>query len=538
MANKPEDPQEPVQGNKPEAQPARIINPTRVQLSRYEREARTRRIVVIGAAAVAALTLALIIAAVVQLRVVEPNRTVATVGGQPISVIDLQKRMRFDQNQVERRYTELAQQVSTLQQQGGDPSQNFLLQFYQQQLQQLGQQASAEGIAQQSLSSMVTDKLVRQEAAKRGLTVSANEVQEAIEKNYGYFRVTLTPFPTDTPLPTPTATLEPTATSTNTPTPVPTSTSTNTPTATATKTNTPVPTLTASPTISGAVVLSGTAAVSVTATTTPTTAPTATSAPTSTPTTAPSATPTTAATATATPTVPATPTAVLPTVVIPSSTPRLQPTTIPKGDFDFQFSRSIEGLAPTGFVEADFRALVEGSLYQEKLREAFAKEVKTDAPHYQFNYIRYTLMDEAKKGEAEFAGGAITFDALISKTNAITQPAPIGFGGNVGEWTSASNVETQYGKEVLAALESGALSKPTSLISTTNGIYLLVPLARETRALSESELSQAKQKAYTDWLDAAENDANIVKREIDATTLIPQTVRDRAAQFAALTGQQ
>jgi hypothetical protein len=531
MANKPEEINKPME-KKPEA---RVINPTRVQLSRYERESRTRRIVVIGAAVVAALTLALIIAAVVQLRVVEPNRTVASVGGQAITLSDVQKRMKFEQTQVEQRYSQLAQQVSQLRQQGGDPSQNFLLQFYQQQLQQIGQQASAEGIAQQSLSSMINDQLIRQEAAKRGLAVSADEVQEAIEKNYGYYRVTLTPFPTDTPLPTPTETLVPTATSTNTPTPSPTATSTNTPAPTATSTNTPAPTLTASPTVSGAVVLSGTAAA--TATTAP---PTVTAAPTatSTPTNAPSATPTAAATATPTPTVPVTPTAIPPTVVLPSSTPRQQPTSIAKGDFDFQFSQSIQGLNPTGFTEADFRGLVEGSLYQEKLREAFGKEVKTDAPHYQFDYIRYTLMDEAKKGEAELTGGTIKFDALISKTNAITQPAPIGFGGNVSQWTSASNVESQYGKEVLAALESGALNKPTALISTTNGIYLLVPLARETRALSESELSQAKEKAYSDWLSTAQNDANLVKREIDPTTIIPQTVRDRAAQFAAVVGQQ
>ena len=260
MANKPEEPT----GNKPEDKASRILNPTRVQLSRYEREARTRRIVVIGAGIVAALTLALIVAAVVQLRVVEPNRAVASVGGESIALADVQKRMKFEQTQVEQRYGQLAQQVTSLQQQGGDPSQNFLLQFYQQQLQQIGQQASAEGIAQQALTSMINDKLVRQEATKRGITVSTDEVQEAIEKNYGFYRVTLTPFPTDTPLPTPTATLEPTATSTHTPTPLPTATSTNTPAPTATQTSTPIPTLTASPTVSGSAVLSGTAAATAT----------------------------------------------------------------------------------------------------------------------------------------------------------------------------------------------------------------------------------------------------------------------------------
>ena len=530
MANKPEDPI----GQKPE----RIINPTRVQLSRYEREARTRRIVVIGAAIVAALTVALIIAAVVQLRIVEPNRTVASVGGQAIGLSDVQKRMKFEQAQVEQRYSELAQQVSQLQQQGGDPNQNFLLQFYQQQLQQIGQQASAEGIATQSLTSMITDKLVRQESAKRGITISAEDVQQAIEKNYGFYRVTLTPFPTDTPLPTPTQTTAPTATSTHTATPLPTATQTNTPAPTVTNTSTPVPTLTASPTVSGSTALSDTSSVSATVTppapataaATATSAPTATKAPSATATKPPTTTPTTAATLT--------PTKVLPTVVLPSSTPRQQPTTIAKADLDFKFAKAIEGLTPLGFNEADYRALIEGSLYQEKLREAFAKEVKTDAPHYKFDYIRYTLMDEAKKGQAQLTAGAIKFDALISQTNAITLPAPIGFGSSVAEWTSASTVESQYGSEILAALESGALSKPTSLISTTSGIYLMVPLARETRALSDSELSQAKQKAYTDWLTKAQADANLVKKEIDATTIIPQTVRDEATRFEQLIGKQ
>jgi hypothetical protein len=499
--------------------------PTRLQLSRYEREQRTRRVVVIGAAVVGVLTLLLTGLAVLQSQVWEPNRSVATVGGQAVSVAELQKRMRFDQAFAEQRYAELAQQVQQMaQQSSGDQSQNIMLQFYQQQLQQMGSQLVPEQIARNALDSLVTEKLVRQESTKRGIAVSAEEVQESLEKSQGFYRVTLTPFPTATP--------EPTATSTNTPEPTHTSTATATPTATST--NTPAPTATstatASPTLAPSATISGTVAA------TATTPPTATSAPTPTQTNTPVPTATSTAAPTNTPT--ALPTATLsPTVPLPTSTPRQQPTSISTKDLKFKLDRLISGYTPLGFAETDVRNLVEANLYAEKLREAIGKEVKTAAPHYQFDYIRFTVITEAQKAVDELNKGTISFDALISRTNAITQPTPIGFGGNVPDWLSASNVEQQYGKEVLAQLESASLGKPTGLISATTATYVLLPKAREVRTLTESELEQAKQKAYSDWLEAARKDAAVVKEEISPDSVIPQSVRDRSLRFQQQVGQ-
>ena len=621
---------------------------TRLGISRYEREQRTRRIVVIGAAVVGALTILLIAAAVLQRLVIEPNRVVASVNGQNITVSELQKRMRFDQALVENRYTQLAQQVQQIQQQAaqGDQSGSFLLQFYQQQLQQLASQTSADSIAQQALDDMLTDKLVRLEANKRGLTISADDVEKSIEESQGFYRVPLTPFPTDTPEPTapPTETSAPTNTSTATPqatattaasntpaatltyTPVPATstslataqstsvstsvatslatgtrsasetTSASTPTAASTGTTgttgtvEPTEAATANGTGTPSVTAAGTSAATDEATSSATSAATsaateeATSQATATPlatstsaqtTSTPAVTPavTTTATTAATTATPAattssttvsetagngvtvsgtvaltdtgtlttaleaTPTVVLPTVIPPTSTPRLQPTTITQGDYDVKRDRFVKSYEGIGFNETDLRGLIESNLYADKVREAFASEVVTQTPHYQFDYIRFNVITNAQTALAQLNSGAVTFDALISQTNAITLPAPVGFGTVGSDWVSAKSVEQQYGNAVLAYLESGDLNKPSTIITATDASYLVLPKAREVRPLSASELQTAQQQAYTDWLEAAKADAAVVKREIDPTTIIPQSVQDRATQFAQLTGQ-
>jgi len=57
---------------------------TRMQISRYERERRMQQLIVLGSVALGVVTVALIAAALVQIFVIEPQRVVASVGGQAI----------------------------------------------------------------------------------------------------------------------------------------------------------------------------------------------------------------------------------------------------------------------------------------------------------------------------------------------------------------------------------------------------------------------------------------------------------------------
>jgi parvulin-like peptidyl-prolyl isomerase len=135
-----------------------------------------------------------------------------------------------------------------------------LFQYYQQfgmdvsqQVQQVTMQLQSPDIlGQQVLDQMIDEALIRQEAEKRGITVTDDEVEKAIQESNGFFSAG-TPTPTITPTEFSTPTLSPDQLaiypSTSTPTEVPTSTAvpTNTPdrSATATATSTaalPTPT--------------------------------------------------------------------------------------------------------------------------------------------------------------------------------------------------------------------------------------------------------------------------------------------------------
>lgn len=425
---------------------------TRMQLSRYEREQRQRRFILLGSILLGVVTTVLIAAAFFQMFVLDPQRVVASVGDQTINVRQLQKRMRYDQAQLLNRFNQLTQQAAQIQQ-SGDPSAQFLQQFYQQQAQQLVQQSGAEQIARQSLDALIDDLLIRQEAARRGITVSPEEVTEELETSFGLYRKTLTPFPTYTPV-TP---------------------------------DTPAPTATGA--------LTATASAAVTETATPE-----------------------------------------PTIVLPTATPRLQPTSISEGDFQLLFQRTLADYRSLDITEQDLRDLFAADLYRQRVREAFAQETPKRAPHFKFDYVRFNVLADAEKAADQLRSRSVDFTTLISQTNAITQPAPIGSGASM-DWTSQFSVRNQFGEEVATQLATAAIGAPTAVITSNfGGFYILLPLGREERALSEGELESEQQRTFNDWLSRAREDGNQVKRLIDPTDVIPPQVRDAARNFLAQYG--
>ena len=420
------------------------VRVTRLQQSRYEREQQQRKWVLLGALAVGVLTVALVAAALLDMFVIQPQRMVATVGGQAISVTALQKRMRYDQGQIVNQYNRLSQQVQQAQQ-SQDPSAQFLIQYFQQQLQQLVGQASATSIATGALNTLEDGLLIKQEAQKRGITVAAPEVQGNLEKSLGYFTQTLTPFPT----------------------------------------NTAEPTLTLAPTLKATVAVTQTP---------------------------------------------------VPTVVQPTDTPRVQPTSIRQDEFTLLFQRTADGYKDIGMTEADIRGIVEDNLYRERLQKIFADATPKDALHFKFDFIRFSTDADAKKALDRLTAKQITFPALISETNAITQPAVIGNGQSL-DWTSQTRVVSQYGDNIASALNVKSIGAPTGVITSADGgFYVLLPLGREVRALAENELQSNQQQAFTTWLTSARNDPLKVARSIDPTSVIPTEVRKAADNFVAQYG--
>jgi len=220
------------------------LNETRKQKMRRAREERQERLLFLALGAVALIVLIIFGLGVLSanyggvgaLLAVQFNQPIATVNGSAIPIRKYQDQLRYSAVNLN---AQLQQATLNLQQIGSDPTLAFLKSSYEQQQQQIAIQLI--GLPREMLETMIEDELVRQEAARRNLSVTADEVDQEIEQYVGYARPT--PTPTAGPSPTPTKTGTPTRTPTLTPQPTGTLTPT-TPTATPTigPTETPLPT--------------------------------------------------------------------------------------------------------------------------------------------------------------------------------------------------------------------------------------------------------------------------------------------------------
>lgn len=221
---------------------------TRIQSRLREREREQQRIIFIALGIVAALVVIILAFGYWRTTIAILDDPVATVNGVTLKVRDYQARARYDSQVILGHLSQIQDAVSQFD--SKDPSYQQIIQYYQNQYSQ--EQTSLLQVPSQALEDIIDDELVRQEATKRGITVTPAEVDReielAIKENLGYARPTSTPTvgPSPTSTSTPTVTLTPTATATPSISPTATATLSATLTATPTlgPTETPLPTQT------------------------------------------------------------------------------------------------------------------------------------------------------------------------------------------------------------------------------------------------------------------------------------------------------
>jgi foldase protein PrsA len=180
--------------------------PTRKQIAIRKKDLEQRRRLIIGISAVAAVIILVLIFGIVQVYVLQPQSPIAKVNGVSVSTDLYQKMYRFQNYQLDKSLSQLQQQQA---QYAGDDSKKFMYDYYQQSISQL--QGQMMSLSQDALNELVNDELIRQEATRRGITVSPEEIQTELEKQFGYDR--------NPPTPTATPTLTATQVITITPTP-------------------------------------------------------------------------------------------------------------------------------------------------------------------------------------------------------------------------------------------------------------------------------------------------------------------------------
>lgn len=203
--------------------------PTRKHLARSEKDRRFRLALIIAAVAIAVLVVGLVGYGLLRTRLIEPTQPVAVVNGREISTSEFQARVRFAQLNLLNQIQSIDQIMQFL---GEDDP---LVASYQQQLDNATTQLNTPlALGSQVITQMIEDVLIEEEANRRGLHVSQEDIDLEIAEAFGYFplgtptpQVTRTQAPaTDSAEPTqpaataaPSASAEPTQPAAPSPTP-------------------------------------------------------------------------------------------------------------------------------------------------------------------------------------------------------------------------------------------------------------------------------------------------------------------------------
>jgi peptidyl-prolyl cis-trans isomerase D len=217
---------------------------TKKHLARLEREQIQRRYLITGVTIALVLVVGVIIYGILDQMIFQYQKTVATVGTDKITQGDFQTRVRYARWQLVQQYSRTEQMAQMF---GGLSSGNGS--YFQNSLKQIQSQLdNASVLGDNILDAMIDERVIEQEAAIQGITVTDKEVDDAIQEAFGFY-ANGTPTPQSTRALAPTSTLSAVqlAIITITPTPTLAPTETEMPTATPPATS-PTPTVEGTPT--------------------------------------------------------------------------------------------------------------------------------------------------------------------------------------------------------------------------------------------------------------------------------------------------
>ena len=435
---------------------------TKKHLARLERERRQTNIILYSFIGLLVVVAGLIGYAILYNDYLQARQPVAKIGNVNITVSEWQARVRLQ-------YQSLQNQYAMYQQYG----QMFGMDFSQQLQQIQSQLSNPTSLGQSVLDQMIDEELVRQEAAKRGITTSKSEVDTAIQAAYSFYP-NGSPTPTITPTNVAFPTLSPQTLALVTITP--------TPTLMPPPTNTPMNT----PLVS-----------SLTTTGTP-----------------PSAT-TAIATAISSPTATLTPG--------PTDTPFPTATPYTLQGFQQTYQTSVAGYSKLGITEDQIRTMYEANILRQKLMDV----ITANTPHSQDEvWARHILV--ANEATANTVRQRLLNGEDFAKVAAevSTDTGTKDKGGDLG-WFARGAMVPEFDAAAFS-LKVGELSQP---VKSQFGYHIIQVLAHETVPLDASTYSQARQTAFNDWLTKARTDykvvtyniwQNLVPTESGAPTTAPQ----------------
>jgi len=165
---------------------------TKKHIARQHREERQTRIIVTVSIAIGVIILGLVLYGVIDQTIIRPRTPIARVGDEHITVREFESNVQYARMQV----LNQSFQYYTLHLQFGEFGGNFI-QNAQQLVMELMQPVT---FGRTVLDDMIDNLIIKEEAERRGITVSESEIDAAVQAAFGFF-------PDGTPTPTVTATI-------------------------------------------------------------------------------------------------------------------------------------------------------------------------------------------------------------------------------------------------------------------------------------------------------------------------------------------
>ncbi|MBG0786886.1 MAG: peptidylprolyl isomerase [Anaerolineaceae bacterium] len=430
---------------------------TKKHLARKQREERQTRTIIIVTIVIAVAVVGLIAYGLVQNNIIRPNHPVAKVGDQVIKAGEFESRVKYTRVQlIDQAYT----YYQYYQIYGADLGGSFLnyAQSYAYQLQ------DSETVGSQVLDDLIYEVIIREEAAARGITVTDEEIDAAMQSSFGYY-------PDGTPTPAMTATVQPTPTYSKTEMALVPPTST--------------PTETQEPTEATEVTEAATEEVAATEETAVSEETTGES---------------TEAEATAT--------------LVPSITPT--PTTYSTEIYGDNLKAFSDQYKDYDFTLDQLRSMFEVSLLSDKLEEEITADLSPIEEQVWARHILVATEEEAQivlnlldEGEDWTTLAAEYSTDTSNKDN----------GGDLG-WFNASTMVETFSDAAFALDTPGQISDP---VQTDFGWHIIQFIGRREAQMSTAEFQSEKDQVFNDWLAEVRDSRDDIEIFDDWTEYVPTT---------------
>ena len=431
--------------------PKKIV--TKKHFARKQREERQTRLILIFAIVIGVLIVGLVGYGLVDQLLVKPAKTVASVGDEKIVVRDFESQVQYARTQMLYQIQNYYQYYQIF---GSDYGSNYLKAAQNIAYQLL----TPETLGGSILDDMINDILIREAAAELGVTVSKEEVDEAVYVAFGFY-------PNGTPSPTTTSTVVATPTYSNDMlTLMP---STSTPTATEPPTETPEVTATPSEATSeetdGA---SSTEGTSDAGTPTPEVSPTIT----------------------------------------------LTPTPYTTEVYAQEVENFNSNFNIYDYTYDDLWKIYETDLLRQKITEIITADL---VPVHEEVWARHILVETEEKALGiiqELKDGA-DWNLMALKNS--TDDSNKENGGDLG-WFSHGTMISEF-SDAAFSLEPGEISDP---VETNYGYHIIQVIGKREVQTSVADF-QAEDKAFNDWLAERRSSRDDIEISEDWANFVPDT---------------